>query len=167
MFYFASNNAITEQDMSGKPGWLEIDASQHDAALGALLIGREVTIIDGAMVIRDPRPSEHHEWEGGEWVDKTPEPEPEPPYAPRSTAMWRARAIAKVTPHGGGTLFDAVVSAIAGMTDPLVRAAASEAWERGTTFDLDGQLVPVLLVGLGMSEEDVLPLIAAAENLPA
>lgn len=90
-----------------------------------------------------------------------------PPPAPRSTAMWRARAIAKVTPHGEGTLFDAVVAAIAAMTDPLVQAAASEAWERGTTFDLDGQLVPVLMAGLGMTEEDILPLIAAAESLPA
>lgn len=87
--------------------------------------------------------------------------------APRSTAMWRARAIAKVTPHGDGTLFDAVVAAIASMTDPLVQAAASEAWERGTTFDLDGQLVPVLMGALAMTEEDVLPLIEAAEALPA
>lgn len=90
-----------------------------------------------------------------------------PPPAPRATAMWRARAIAKVTPHDGGTLFDAVVTAIAGMTDPLVQAAASETWERGTTFDLDGQLVPVLMAGLGMTEADVLPLIEAAESLPA
>lgn len=90
-----------------------------------------------------------------------------PPPSLRSTAMWRARAIAKVTPHGGGTLFDAVVAAIASMTDPLVQAAASEAWERGTTFDLDGQIVPVLMGALGMTEEDVLPLIEAAESLPA
>mgnify|MGYP007011863735 CR=1 FL=1 len=53
------------------------------------------------------------------------------------------------------------------MTDPLVQAAASEAWERGTTFDLDGQLVPALMGALGMTEADVLPLIEAAESLPA
>lgn len=78
MSYFASENAITEQDMSGQPGWIEIDAGQHDNALDAMLSGQEITILDGAMVIREPRPSEHHEWEDGEWVDKTPEPEPEP-----------------------------------------------------------------------------------------
>lgn len=78
MSYFASENAITEQDMSGQAGWIEIDASQHGAALDALLSGREVAIIDGTMIIRDPRPSEHHEWEGVEWVDRTPEPVSEP-----------------------------------------------------------------------------------------
>lgn len=109
------------------------------------------------------KPGADYEWQGDAWGHV----EPALPPAPRSTAMWRARAIAKVTPHGGGTLFDAVVSAIAGMTDPLVQAATSEAWERGTTFDLDGQLVPVLMSGLGMTEEDVLPLIEAAEGLPA
>lgn len=96
-----------------------------------------------------------------------PDPEPEPPHVPRSTAMWRARAIAKVTPHGDGALFDAVVAAIDGMSDPLAQAAASEAWERGATFDLDGQLVPLLMSSLGMTEGDVVPLIEAAESLPA
>lgn len=46
-------------------------------------------------------------------------------------------------------------------------AAAREAWERGTIFDLDGQIVPALMDALGMTEEDILPLIAAAEQLPA
>lgn len=78
MSYFASENAITEQDMSGQPGWIGIDEGQYQEALDALLSGREVAVFNGAMVIRDPRPSEHHEWEGGKWVDNTPEPEPEP-----------------------------------------------------------------------------------------
>lgn len=94
-------------------------------------------------------------------------PEPPPPPAPRSTAMWRARAIARVTPHGEGTLFDAVLAAIDGLADPTVKAAAAEAWERGTLFDLDGQLVPTLMAALGLTEADVLPLIAEAEALPA
>lgn len=166
MRYFASKNAVTTADKSSDPAWAEITAEQHEQAIEALVSGREV-IVNGGFATRDKRPSEFHEWEDGEWVDKTPEPEPEPPYLPRSTAMWRARAIAKVTPHGNGTLFDAVVTAIAGMTDPLVQAAASEAWERGTTFDLDGHLVPVLMGALGMTEEDVVPLIDAAESLPA
>lgn len=126
--------------------------------------------IDGTeMFVPDDMGNRHRqmvaEWE----ADGNTIPAYVPPSAPspRLTAMWRARAIAKVTPHGNGTLFDAVVAAIANMTDPLVQAAASEAWERGTTFDLDGQLVPVLVAALGMTEEDVLPLIAAAENLPA
>lgn len=87
--------------------------------------------------------------------------------APRKTAMWRARAIAKATPFGDSTLYEAVVSAIAGIEDPLTKAAAEEAWERGTEFDLDGQMVPMLMAGLELTEADVLPLIAMAEQLPA
>lgn len=147
-------------------GGVEITEQQYSEALVAILEGEEVTI-DGGFAIREKQPSPHHTWEGGEWVDKTPDTEPEPPHVPRSTAMWRARAIAKVTPHGEGTLFDAVEAAISAMTDPLVQAAASEAWERGATFDLDGQLVPLLMSILGMTEEDVLPLVEAAESLPA
>ena len=92
-----------------------------------------------------------------------------PPPAPRSTAMWRAQAIADVTPYsGGGTLTDAIETAIAALEDPFVQSAARRAWNSGaTTFDLDGQIVPVLMGALGMTEEDVLPLIEAAESLPA
>lgn len=109
-------------------------------------------------------PSTHQlGWDGSNWtVTELP-----PPPAPRSTAMWRARAIARVTPHGEGTLFDAVLAAIDGLTDPTLKAAATEAWERGTVFDLDGQLVPILMAALGLTEADVLPLIADAEALPA
>lgn len=112
--------------------------------------------------------------EGRTDPDPLPETDPEvqaflnPPAAsPRATAMWRARAIAKVTPHGEGTLFDAVEAAINALPDPVMQAAAREAWERGTLFDLDGQLVPLLMTSLGLSEADILPLITAAEELPA
>lgn len=108
-------------------------------------------------------------YKAGETPDD-PDEMPETPVvttAPRSTAMWRARAVAKATPYGEGTLYEAVVSAIEGLGDPLTKAAAGEAWERGTTFDLDGQLVPALMAALELTEADVLPLIEAAESLPA
>lgn len=102
--------------------------------------------------------------------DQDPEVEAflNPPAAsPRATAMWRARAIAKVTPHGAGTLFDAVETAIDALPDPVMQAAGREAWERGALFDIDGQLVPLLMTALGLSEADILPLVTAAEELPA
>lgn len=99
----------------------------------------------------------------GEWHA----PAPDAPLAPRKTAMWRARAVAKATPFGVDTLYNSVVDAIAEIEDPLTKAAAEEAWERGTEFDLDGQMVPMLMAALELTEADVLPLIEAAEALPA
>lgn len=54
-----------------------ITTEQYEAALAAMLEGLEVTI-DGGFAVREKQPSEHHRWENGEWVDKTPEPEPRP-----------------------------------------------------------------------------------------
>lgn len=93
---------------------------------------------------------------------------PEIPTPARSTAMWRARAIAKVTPHGEVSLYDAVEAAILAITDIPTKAAAQEAWERGTIFNMDGQLVPLLMDAVGgITEAAVLGLIAQAEQLPA
>lgn len=133
-----------------------------------LFVQRDVTgVVVGIYAVRQPGFAE----------EELPEDHPDvvvflsqPSHAPRSTAMWRARAVARVTDYNGGPgkLFEAVETAIDGMSDPLIQSAALEAWNSGaTTFDLDGQLVPVLMGALGMTEEDVLPLIEAAEALPA
>lgn len=93
----------------------------------------------------------------------------EPPQPPqlRQTEMWRARAVARATPFGGGTLFDAIEEVINNIEDPLVAGAAREVWDRGTVFDLDGQMVPLIMAQIGMTEANVLPLIATAASLPA
>jgi len=93
-----------------------------------------------------------------------PAPEPQPP---RSVAMWRARTIMKVTPRGDGTLFDAVQAAIAALTDPLQKASAEEALERGDVFDRDGVFVPMLAYGLGITEKQLDELMEQAAALPA
>jgi len=86
---------------------------------------------------------------------------------PRSVAMWRARTIMKITPWGEGTLFDAVQQAIAGLTNPLQKASAEEALERGDIFDRDGMFVPVLAKIVGISEEQLDTLMQQAAGLPA
>lgn len=88
-------------------------------------------------------------------------------HVPRSVAMWRARTIMKVTPWKGGTLFQAVQAAIAGLTDPLQKASAEEALERGDVFDRDGVFVPMLAGGLGLSDEQLDELMEQAAALPA
>lgn len=94
------------------------------------------------------------------------QPEPEP-VALRSVAMWRARTIMKTTPWEGGTLFDAVQTAIGEINDPLQRAAAEEALERGTDFDRDGVFVPMLAQAVGISDEQLDGLMQQAAALPA
>lgn len=87
--------------------------------------------------------------------------------ATRSVAMWRARTIMKVTPWGEGTLFDAVQAAIAGLEDPLQKASAEEALDRGDVFDRDGVFVPLLAAAVGISDEQLDELIGQAAGLPA
>lgn len=87
--------------------------------------------------------------------------------APRIIAMWRARTIMKTTPWEGGTLFDAVQTAIGEINDPLQRAAAEEALERGTDFDRDGVFVPMLAQAVGISDEQLDDLMDQAAALPA
>lgn len=125
-------NVIMWQDGSGyePPGGLSL---VHDPE-GLAVIGG--TYLDGSFA-----PPEQ------------PVPDPVPPL--RSVAMWRARTIMKVTPWGDGTLFQAVQSAIAGLTDPLQKASAEEALERGDIFDRDGVFVPMLMQLVGVTEEQM------------
>lgn len=116
------------------------------------------------LVSRDDHPEE--------WASllaaRTPEPYAPPIIAsPRSVAMWRARTIMKVTPWGEGTLFQVVQEAIAGLADPLQKAAAEEALERGSDFDRDGVFVPMLAAAVGISDEQLDELMARAAALPA
>lgn len=92
---------------------------------------------------------------------------PEVPLVVHSVAMWRARTIMKVTPWGSGTLFQAVQAAIAGLTDPLQKAAAEEALERGDVFDRDGVFVPMLASGIGLTEGQLDEFMTLAAKLPA
>jgi len=63
--------------MSSIAGGVEISQGQYDAALEAILAGREITI-DGGFAIRDSAPSPEHTWVNGAWVGPPPVPEPTP-----------------------------------------------------------------------------------------
>ncbi len=68
---------------------------------------------------------------------------------------------------GEGTLFQAVQTAIASLEDPLQRAAAEEALERGDIFDRDGVFVPMLAAAVGISDQQMDLLMEQAAKLPA
>lgn len=71
---YAKNGTISQSFIDGG---IRISQKQYEAALAGMLDGLEVTI-DGGFAIRPAQPSEHHAWENGEWVDRTPTPEPLP-----------------------------------------------------------------------------------------
>ena len=128
----------------------------------------------GAVEVEPSNIPEGHRarWASGAWeIEKIPEPEPDPEPEPepalRVVAMWRARTIMKVTPWKGGTLFHAVQAAIATLADPLQKAAAEEALERGTDFDRDGVSVPMLAQIVGISDEQLDEMMKQAAALPA
>lgn len=130
-----------------------------------------IKVVNGVEV--EMTEAEILEWE----VSQSIEPPPLP--APRKTAMWRARAIAKTTGYVDGvltspienaedpTLFQAIITTIEALPDSLMKVTAMEAIEYGSEFDLDGQMVPMLMALLELTEADVLPLILSAERLPA
>ena len=133
-----------------------------------ILVGDGYTPPSGLTLVPDP---EEQAAIGGTYADGAfsapPAAEPEPEPMLRVVAMWRARTIMKVTPWGEGTLFQAVQAAIAALTDPLQKASAEEALERGDVFDRDGVFVPMLAQAVGISDEQLDDLMAQAAALPA
>lgn len=71
---YAKNGSISQNPIEGG---IRITQKQYEAALAGMLDGLEVTT-DGGFAVRAAQPSEHHAWENGEWVDRTPTPEPQP-----------------------------------------------------------------------------------------
>lgn len=87
------------------------------------------------------------------WVEAAAPPEPDPEWY--EVPAWRIRAIADVTPHGGGTLIDSVNAAIAGITDPLEKAVAQEVFFGGNTLRRDSVLLTTLAAGIGLTDAEL------------
>lgn len=72
MTHFAFEGGVSTDPVDGG---VPISEGQYQDALDAIATGREVTI-SGGFAVRDTRPSKHHRWEQGEWVECLPEPLP-------------------------------------------------------------------------------------------
>lgn len=109
MAYFAFEGGVSTSPADGSVG---ITEQQYADALAGVMSGQEVTI-DGGFAIRDPKPTEHHVWRDGEWIDETPvpEPEPEPVLPPKLPQVF---ATAKLTINSGVMEGFAVDSRVAG-----------------------------------------------------
>lgn len=88
-----------------------------------------------------------------------------PPPRARSTAMFRARIVMKLTQRQDGTLFDAVTAAIEALPEPD-RTIARDAIEYGNTFSIDSPFAARLGAELGLSESQMLDMIEQANSLP-
>lgn len=95
-FYFAYEGGICRFPIPGIE-CVEITEQQYQDAFDGILSGLEITI-DGGFAIRTKRPSPYHQWEDGEWVDHTPDPEPQEPVKPQPALI--ASAKLQVTEYG-------------------------------------------------------------------
>jgi len=68
---------------------------------------------------------------------------------------WRVRAIADVTPYGGGLLIDAITAAINSIVDPLEKAIAQEVFFGGNTLQRTSALLVTMSTGLGLSDNQL------------
>jgi hypothetical protein len=83
-----------------------------------------------------------------------------PVRVPKEIPAWKGRTILRLTPHGGGTLMDAVQTAIASLPDQQ-RVAAEEVLG-GTVWSHTSPTLAALSTGLGLTSEQVDTLFIAA-----
>ena len=87
------------------------------------------------------------------WVETAAPPEPDPEWY--EVPAWRVRAIADVTPHGGGLLIDSISAAIDAIVDPLEKAVSKEVFFGGNTLRRDSVLLTTMASGLGLTDTEL------------
>tara|TARA_R110000796_G_scaffold17999_2_gene54824 strand:+ start:310 stop:843 length:534 start_codon:yes stop_codon:yes gene_type:complete len=89
---------------------------------------------------------------GWKQVEAPPAPNPEWYVQP----AWRIRAIAKVTPYGGGMLMDGINTIVESLSsDPVQKAVAEEVFYGGNTLERDSALLVGMAAGLGLDDVEL------------
>lgn len=160
MAYFAFEGGVSTGAVAGS---IEITEQQYLAAIDAAPSGQEITI-DGGFALRVPKPSEHHVWEGGEWVDETPEPEPEPEHLPEEISR---RQFYQGLAKAGFISKAEALAALEGVIPPAIMAVVDAIEDEEAQFDamahLKGSLsfmrhhplVAIFAASQGLSEAGV------------
>lgn len=78
---------------------------------------------------------------------------------------WRIRAIADVTPHGGGMLIDSITAAIDAIVDPAEKAVAKQVFFGGNTLRRDSALLTSMAAGLGLTDAELDTLFQQADAI--
>jgi hypothetical protein len=86
----------------------------------------------------------------GDWVRS-----PAPIIVPESIQAWQAQAALKLTPHGGGTLYDAVVAALDAMPDGPEKTIVNAAFEKDARFFRNSATIATIATALGISAEQM------------
>jgi len=82
------------------------------------------------------------------------QPEPEPVVVPDESPAWRIKAIAKLTAHGTGTLYDAIGAAISALDEP-VKTIASTVWTEGNTIERQSTTVSLIASTCKLTSDDI------------
>jgi hypothetical protein len=98
-------------------------------------------------------------------VHTTPEPPPEPLPVPESITAWQAQAALKLTPLGDGTLYDAVVAALAALPDGPEKVVAQTAFEKDAKFVRSSPTIAAIASALGLTSEQVDDLFRLGDSL--
>lgn len=96
-------------------------------------------------------------------------PTAEPVAVPQQLELWQFRAALKATPHGEGTLFDAVMSTkgVIESQNPRKAAALQEYIDHGSVIYRDSKVVTEFIVLLALTNDDADALFIEAGKLEA
>ena len=74
---------------------------------------------------------------------------------PQLITAWQAQAALKLTQHGAGTLYDAVVAALAAMPDGAPKIVAQTAFDKDAKFDRSSPTIASIATALSLTSEHV------------
>lgn len=137
-------------DFAPDEEWQEVDQETHDLYLG-VVNSRRVVLADGTF--SDPRPSNHHVWEDGNWVDQ------------RTAEQIKASEMKLLTPLTrrqfrmvfilNGYDLDAIKAKILEIEDIQTRQLTLVEWEDATTFERDNASLVMMAGLLGLNDDQV------------
>ena len=84
---------------------------------------------------------------------------------PEQVDSWQLRVVSKVTPYGGETLYDHILSALDAIPDPVEKIAAQEIFNTNGILYRDSVLLTGLASGLGMDDLTVDNILIQAGNI--
>ena len=142
----------------------EITDEQAEQAL-ALIADKKLPILfEGAITDRQSElvAGNRFRWdeELGDWVRS-----PIPLRVPQSITAWQAQAALKLTPLGDGTLYDAVVAALAALPDGSEKVVAQTAFEKDAKFVRSSPTIAAIAGALGLSDAQVDDLFRLGDSL--
>lgn len=89
------------------------------------------------------------------------------PTVPDQVNLFQARVVMATTPHGGGTLLEAVEAAIDAMTNPMDKEIAQQGLAYANVLNRNGRIVTILSDALGLDAETIDGLFQEASAIQA